>query len=66
VISTRGDDERPLGELLAAHVGEVDLVAVEPGEQLLHVGGDVQRLQRHLAAEVQVVGQPDLAERPLP
>jgi hypothetical protein len=40
VTDRRGCDEGALGELLAGHVGEVDVVAVQPAEQLLDPGGD--------------------------
>jgi hypothetical protein len=43
------DDERPLGELLTAHVAEIDLVDAELGEKLFQIGGN--RLGRQLAGE---------------
>ena len=45
----RRDHQRPLGELLAAHVGEIDVVGVELGEQLLDAGD--HRLGRQLAGQ---------------
>ena len=43
------DDESALGELLTAHVGEVHVVGVELGEQVVDAGDD--RLGGQLARE---------------
>lgn len=42
-------DQGALGELLSAHVREIDIVVVEPGEQLVDLRGD--GLSRQLAGE---------------
>jgi hypothetical protein len=46
MVPAGGDHQRPLGELLAAHVGEVHRVAVQPGVELI----DVRRHQVPRAA----------------
>jgi hypothetical protein len=49
VAAAGRDHQGALGELLAAHVAEVQLVAVQPGEQLVDAGAD--RLGGQLARE---------------
>jgi hypothetical protein len=62
VTSTGGYYQRPLGEFLTTHVREIDIVAVEPGEQVVDLGirplgrefprEDADRLGRRVSAEV--------------